>query len=101
MHHELYAFTSARVPKGHRSTAARAFQREGIPVKLRPSRQKPQRGPETKAERKIICGRLRLQPLTYFTDDLDLIMDNKKWEAATIPHARDYLLNPGFTKPNG
>ena len=41
----------ARVPKGHRSTLKKAFDREKIPVAARRPRQKPQRTPEHEAER--------------------------------------------------
>lgn len=105
----------SRVPKAHRCTMYRAFQREGLEVKLRRSREKPQRTDEKKEERKLLCGRMRRWPESRYTDDIDMITDCKMWPVATTPHARDYLLKqkvygqlrtpqegllPTMTKPN-
>ena len=67
----------ARVPKGDRTTAAKAFAREDIHVKLRPMREKPQRKPEHEAERMHLCGKIRRYPDDYFSETVDMIIDNK------------------------
>lgn len=105
----------ARVRRGHRSTAKRAFAREKIPVALRRPREKPQRGPEQEAARMEACRKMRYLPNDYFLNTVDLIMDNKKWEIPTHARARTYVkktrvrghlrtpgegLKSGFTKPN-
>ena len=81
----------ARLPEAHTSTVARAFAREGIHVKLRPSRGKPQRTAEHEQERKDICGKMRRWPVERFTDGIDLIIDNKRFDTPTTPAARDHL----------
>ena len=103
-----------RAPAVHQTTAARAFTREGFDVKLRRSREKPQRTAEVKAERTEICGRMRRWPLTRFTDDFDMTIDNERVDVPTTPEARLYQakqkvvaqlrtrdegLTDGFTKP--
>jgi hypothetical protein len=105
----------SRVGPVHRTTAANAFTRENLSVKWRPLRRKPQRTKEHKAERKLLCGRLKNKKETYFTEDVDLIIDNKMWEGPTTDEARQYQaqmevrgqirtpsegLAPGFTKPS-
>ena len=107
--------SKARVPVAHRTTAAKAFDREGIDVKLRRSREKPQRTAEHEAERKDICGKIRRYPKNYFSETVDLIHDIKKFDTPTTAAARVHLqkqavkgqlrtrqegLKPGFTKPN-
>ena len=107
---------AARVPQAHRTTAAHAFHREGLNVTLRRSREKPQRSAEHEAERKAICGKVRRYPRRYFSEVVDLIIDNKKFEIPTSAAARQHLakqqarwqlrtpqegLSPGFTAPNG
>jgi hypothetical protein len=67
----------ARVPEGDRTTAAKAFTREGIDAKLRPIREKPQRKPEHEEERTEICGKMRRYPDNYFSETVDMIIDNK------------------------
>jgi hypothetical protein len=106
---------TSRVPRVHRTTAARAFLTEGVKARWRRCREKPQRTLEQEAERKLLCGRMRRWPLSRFTDDIDLIIDNKKWDIPTTARAREYMRRqnvvgqirtPGeglekmFTKPN-
>ena len=106
---------AARAPKGHATTVARAFQREGLDVRLRPIREKPQRAPEHEKERMDLCGKMRRYPRAYFSEKVDLIIDNKRFDTPTTPAARLHLqkqkmrsqlrtpaegLQPGFTKPN-
>ena len=103
-----------RCPPVHRTTASRAFAREGIGVKLRRPREKPQRTPEVEAERKEMCGRMRKWPLAKFIDGIDMIIDNKRFDVPTTPEARMHQakqkvvaqlrtrgegLKDGFTKP--
>lgn len=105
----------SRAPSVHRSTASRAFKREGIDAQFRRSREKPQRTEEHEAERVEICGRMRLWPLRRFTEGIDMIMDNKKFDVPTSARAREGQarqkvigqirtpqegLEKGFTKPN-
>ena len=103
-----------RAPKAHRTTVARAFAREGVDVKLRRCREKPQRTAAVERERAELCGRMRRWPLRRFTDDIDLIIDNKKYDIPTTPEARVFQdkqklvaqlrkrgegLAPNFTRP--
>ena len=74
----------------HRTTAARSFSREKVNAKFRRSREKPQRTSEHEQDRSRICTRLRKWPVDKF-HELDLIMDNKKWAAATTALARALL----------
>ena len=105
----------SRAPKVHRTTAAKAFVREGVPAKFRPSREKPQRRKEHEEERTLMCGRMRLWPTSKFTDDVDMIIDNKQFQTPTTPEGREHRqqqkvkgqirtpsegLEKGFTKPN-
>ena len=106
---------SSRTPRVHRTTAAKAFKREGIPAQFRPLREKPQRTEEHDEERVRICGRMRNWPEEKFTDELDMIIDCKQWEAALTPEGRHHQakqqvhgqirtpaegLEKDFTKPN-
>jgi hypothetical protein len=106
----------ARVKKADVTTVARAFAREGLAVEWRRPREKPMRGPEHEAERKDACRRWRHYPNKYFTDTVDLIMDNTTWEVPATPRANNFLkqrkirghlrkrsegLCTGFTKPSG
>ena len=105
----------SRVPQVHRSTAQRAFEREQIPVKFRPCREKPQLKPEHVEERQRICGTLRRKSVEYFCDEIDMIMDNKMFPTPTTQEGRLHvqlqrktgnLRTPGeglqaeMTKPN-
>ena len=97
------------------TTAARRMQGAGYDIKWRVPREKPVRTPDVEASRVDVCGRWRRYPATYFTDGLDLIMDNKRWatpvHTAAVRHGnmqkvRGHLrtrsegLQPGYTKPN-
>jgi len=53
---------TARVPAAERTTVAKAFRREGLFVKVRPNREKPQRTAEHRQERKIMCDTIRKRP---------------------------------------
>ena len=105
----------ARVMKVHRSTAKRALAKQGIEVEWRRPREKPMRTPEVEKERMEMCRKWRNLPEAYFTDRLDLIIDNKKFDVPTHDQARSYVrrlrvrghlrtkkegLQPNFTKPN-
>ena len=104
----------SRAPKAHPTTAQRAFHREGIPVKARRPREKPQRTPETSLARMDWCQERRHLRGVYFADRLDFIMDNKKFEIPTTERSRQYMtqqrirfhlllpsegLRPEMTKP--
>ena len=77
----------ARAPRAHRTTVARAFNREGMDVKLRRCREKPQRKAEHEKERMDSCGNMRRWPLKRFLEDFDLIID-KCFAVPTTPAAR-------------
>ena len=105
----------ARMPKADATTVARAFQREGLDVKSRRPREKPPRTVEHEKERVDICGKMRFWPLKKFTEEIDMIMDNSKFQIPTKPDTREHLaksklfaqlrtrsegLDPDFTKPS-
>lgn len=105
----------ARVAKVHPSTAARSMSREGIPVAWRAPRERPQREPHHERERMDICRRWRFLPENYFTDRVDMIIDNKKFSIPTYARAVKHLrmtrvrghlrtrsegVKKAFTKPN-
>ena len=81
----------ARGPRADATTAARAFAREGLKVKLRRLREKPQRTEEQEKEREDLCGKMRKWPLERFADGIDLIMDNKNSPVSQTLAARDHL----------
>ena len=78
----------ARVPKAHRTTVARAFAREGLDVKSRRCREQPPRTAEHEQERVDVCGRMRHWPLKRFLEDIDMIIDNKRFKIPTTQAAR-------------
>lgn len=82
---------AARAPKVHRTTVRKAFAREKIPVAARRPREKPQRTPEHCAERVVIGKKLAKKPKKFYSEKLDLIIDNKKFETPTHERAREYL----------
>lgn len=105
----------ARAKEAHRTTIARSFIREGIPVGRRVPRQKPLRGPEHERERMDYCARMRKAKKGYFFDKVDMFIDNKTWKVPATVRSRKYLktrrvrfhlrtpgegLKPGFTKPS-
>lgn len=106
--------TKARVAKVHRSTAKRAFDREGLDVEWRRPREKPVRTPENELARVQVCSSWAAKPVTFYTDKVDLIIDNKKFDVPTHDRGRQYTkqirvrghlrskaegLKPGFVKP--
>ncbi len=80
--------TKGRAPKAHRTTVARSFAREKIDVKLRRCREKPQRSLAVEEERVDLCGKMRRWPTHRFTDGIDMIIDNKRFDVPTSPEAR-------------
>ena len=81
----------ARVPNADRGTCLKAFKREGIPIGARRPRLKPARTPE-QAKKRLEYGReWSKKPEKFWEDDVDLILDNKKWEIPTTERARRYL----------
>jgi len=104
----------ARV-KVHATTAKRSMQKAGFDVVWRMVRERPQRTGEHEQKRMELAGNLRRRPLTYFTQDLDLIMDNKKFMVPANAQGKRHMkmrkvrgvlrtrqegLEKGFTKPN-
>ena len=81
----------ARAPKAHRSTLKRSFTRYGVPVAARRPREKPQRTPEHLKERLEHCREWGCKPASFFTDKVDLIIDNKVFDLPTSERARQYL----------
>lgn len=105
----------SRVPKVHATTAARAFSRAGLDVKYRPCRMKPRRTPGHEKERKDMCLKMSRYPKNYFTERVDMIIDNKLFSIPTTAESRQHAmsekvhgqlrlrsegLQKGFTKPN-
>ena len=106
---------AARVRTVHPTTAAKRMAAAGIDVKWRAPRLKLPRGAADRSERKRICDRLRKHRITFWTQQLDLYMDNKAWKTPSTargrrflhePRARGHLRKPGegleeaFTKPH-
>ena len=104
----------SRVPKAHRTTAARSFKNAGLPVVAHPPREKPQRDRKQEIHRRDICTRWRGYPKTYWRK-LHIIIDNKRWDVPTNGRSRAYLqkqktrfhlrtrsegLKKEFTRPN-
>lgn len=104
---------SARV-KVHRTIAARHLKAK-YGVKWRRFREKPPRKKEHVDERKKVCRIWKKKPKTFWTEDVDLIIDCKKFPIPTSRAAVSRLrsqkvrgllrtaaegLKPGCTKPN-
>ena len=81
----------ARAPKGHRTTVKRAFARQGLKVKARKPREKPQRTPAHQEERVQHCSTWGKKPASFYTDKVDMIIDNKVFDLPTSERARQYL----------
>ena len=82
----------SEVPEAAPTTAARAFQREGLNVRYRVAREKPQRTDEHIQERYAVATRWRYLPKDFFLNTVDLIMDNKIWD---YPSTQVLLLHRG------
>ena len=105
----------ARVTLVHPTTARKSLVRAGIPVASRRPREKPERVHEHVVECRETCGRWRYLPNNFFSENVDLIIDNKKFEVPTTEAAcswrakakvrhqirtRSEGLQPQYTKPN-
>ena len=105
----------ARVPHVHPATAGRSLRAAGFAVAARTPRQKPMRSPDHEAIRVELCSKWMRRPATYFTDSVDLIMDNKQWNVPLTVLGKRYNnmrqvrfhirtrgegVSAGFTKPN-
>ena len=105
----------ARVPNVDATTASRALAAAGFDVKARRPREKPLRTTEHQEERVAMCKKWMRYPKSYFTERVDLIMDNKKFEIPTSAIGKRYSnckrvrfhlrsksegLADGFTKPS-
>jgi len=77
-----------RLDKAHPTTVKRAFVRAGIPVAARRPREKPLRPTKAKKARALWCKAHSHFKSTYFADDVDLIIDNKKFEIPTSERAQ-------------
>ena len=106
---------AARVRKVDPTTAAKRMTAAGFDVRWRAPRLKPPRGAADRSERKRICNKLRKHPTTFWTQKLDLYMDNKSWKIPTTARGRRFLrksrvrghlrkpgegLEEAFTKPH-
>ena len=106
---------ASRVPKVDPTMLAKNMRAAGYDVKWRPPRLKVCRGKIDEQQRKRICDKLRKLPVSYWIRQIDLIMDNKKYQTPTSLKGKKYLkslrvrghlrtkaegLKPGFTKPH-
>ena len=82
---------ASRAPKAHRSTLMRAFEREGLSVRARPPRSKPDRTPQQANTRLEYCAAWCKKHESFFTDEVDMIIDNKRFDVPTTERARKYL----------
>ena len=82
---------AARAPKVCATTSLRAFRREGIAVQARRPREKPQRTKEHAEERVRLCEGLQSKPATWFSEMVDLFIDNKAFDVPTNERARRYM----------
>ena len=57
---------ASRAPKAHRSTLMRAFEREGVSVRARPPRSKPDRTPQQANTRLEYCAAWCKEPKRFF-----------------------------------
>ncbi len=104
----------ARIPTADESTVAKRVK-EAFGVQARTPRLKPSRGDIDEAERKRIANKLRKHPPKFWTKDVHLFMDNKKWPYPRSLKGKKYLkqtrvrrhlrkrsegLTKGFTKPD-
>ena len=84
---------SARAPKAHRTTLLKSFKRCGLNVAARAPRLKPQRTKEHKDERCKWARAFSKKPCSYFEEDIDMIIDNKKFDVPTTERARKYMMS--------
>ena len=77
--------------KCDRCTALRAFRRHGVPVCFRVSRVNANRQRAHEQERLRTCARWRFLANDHFVKNVDMILDNKKWDVPTSDYARKYL----------
>ena len=107
------AVRRAHIPNVHVSTAAHYLAELG--VKWRRMREKPPRTGAHEEDRKEVCRRWRRRPSTFWTDDVDLIIDAKKFsvpgnaaaakrlrqqKVRGVLRTRSEGLHKGFTRPN-
>ena len=103
----------ARVPKVHRTTAARYLRKGG--AIWRRLREKPPRTAVHEQDRKKVCRIWRRKPASFWNEQVDLIIDAKKYQLPGSAAAAKRLsqqkvrgairtrgegLKPGFTKPS-
>ena len=105
----------ARAPKADATTVARSMAVAGYDIKARRPRERPQREKWHEEDRVAICKKWMRYPVNYFNDDVDMILDNKRYKFATFARAVKYMqktkvrfhlrtreegLKKGFTKPS-
>lgn len=83
----------ARAPKAHRTTLLKAFKRCGLNVAARAPRLKPQRAKIHKDERCKWAKAFSKKPCSYFEKEIDMIIDNKKFDVPTTERARKYMMS--------
>ena len=79
---------SARINPVHPTTAARRMAAAGKDIKWRRPREKPQRTREQMEARVEVCKKLLKLPKNYFSERVDLIIDNKLWPVPTTEQAK-------------
>ena len=105
----------AKVPKVTPTTAKANLQDAGFDVARRNPRFKPMRTADHEEERVEICTKWARRPAEYWTDSVDMVIDNKSWglplnktgkRYSKMRRVRWHLRTPsegtkkGFTKPH-
>ena len=80
----------AKIDGTSESIESRHFKKH-FGVAWRPPREAPLRTPEDEEDRVRICSKWKYLPTNYFTDQVDAIMDNKKFDIPTSKKGRRYL----------
>ena len=71
---------AARVPQVSPKTARENLKAAGYDITRRAPRLKPLRTEAHEQARVVTCGKWSRWPATYWTDSVDMIIDNKKWD---------------------
>ena len=82
---------AARAPGVDRSTAVKGMKAAGYDLQWRSPRQKLVRGDIDEDMMMRICGNLRKKPVTFWTAELDAIVDNTPWPIPRSVEGRAHL----------
>ena len=82
---------AARAPGVDRSTAVKGMKAAGYDIQWRSPRQKLVRGDIDEDRLLRICGNLRKKPVTFWTAELDAIVDNTPWPIPRSVKGRAHL----------